>query len=252
MTIYDEPYYYEIAFSFINPKKQLKLFEDFINRYSKIKVNSILDIGCGPSLQLIEIAKKKYEVIGLDINKGMLKYLKHKAKEEKIKIKTIKANMVNFKLKNKVDFAFIMMGTIGYVRNNDEFLKHLDSVACSLNKGGLYLIENFTIDWANIKSYKPTSWIMRRNKTKIKTAYKVELRDILNQKIMETIKVSVDDHGKKMTLQEKRERNLIFPQEFLMLLKVNNKFEFLGWFERNKIRPLTKARGDNIALLRRK
>jgi len=40
----------------------------------------------------------------------MLEYLHQKAKSDGIKIETIKADLIRFKLKNKVDFAFIMMG----------------------------------------------------------------------------------------------------------------------------------------------
>ena len=65
-TIYKEPRYYEIAFSFIDTRKQVDLFERFIRKYSRINVKRFLDIGCGPTLQLREIAKRGYEAIGLD------------------------------------------------------------------------------------------------------------------------------------------------------------------------------------------
>lgn len=65
MAVYDEPLYYEIAFSFVNVNEQVNLFEKFIGKYSKVKVKRVLDIACGPSLQLREMAKRGYEVIGL-------------------------------------------------------------------------------------------------------------------------------------------------------------------------------------------
>lgn len=69
----------------------------------------------------------------------MLEYLSEKAKEEELKIKTMQANMANFRLEEKVDFAFIMMGSLEFA-SNEEFLSHLDSLANSLKKGGLYFI----------------------------------------------------------------------------------------------------------------
>lgn len=53
--IYNQPKYYEIAFSFVDAKKQVELFERFIKKYSKVKVKKVLDIACGPALQLREI-----------------------------------------------------------------------------------------------------------------------------------------------------------------------------------------------------
>ncbi|HEC91777.1 MAG TPA: class I SAM-dependent methyltransferase [Candidatus Atribacteria bacterium] len=252
MVIYKNPLYYEIAFSFVNAEKQVDLFEKFIKKFSKIKVKRFLDIGCGPSLQLREIAKRGYEAVGLDSSSKMLKYLEQKGKEKGIKIETVKADMIDFHIKKKADFVFIMMGTIGYIKNNEDFLKHLNSVAHSLRKGGLYLIENFTLDWLN---FKPQSWTMSKDGIKVKTTYRVELKDSLNQIITEKLKLEVNDRGKRLLLERKCDRKLIFPQEFLTLLKLNNRFEFLGWFtgfsKSRYPKRLSKSSMDNIVLLRR-
>ena len=123
MAVHEQPVYYEIAFSFVNPKKQVDLFEKFIRKYSRIKVKRVLDIGCGPSLQLRELAKRGYEAIGVDLSPEMLRYLYKKSKEEGIVIQTLKADKTNFCLAKKVDFAFIMMGSFVFC-NNEEMLKH--------------------------------------------------------------------------------------------------------------------------------
>ncbi|MEM3679988.1 MAG: hypothetical protein QXU47_09155 [Candidatus Bathyarchaeia archaeon] len=38
MKVYDNPLYYEVAFSFFNPKKQVDHFEDIIRRFSRMKL----------------------------------------------------------------------------------------------------------------------------------------------------------------------------------------------------------------------
>ncbi|MEM7825011.1 MAG: class I SAM-dependent methyltransferase [Candidatus Aenigmatarchaeota archaeon] len=248
MAVYNEPLYYEIAFSFVDAKKQADLFEKFIERYSEVKVKRVLDVACGPSLQLRELAKRGYEAVGLDISLQMLNYLKQKAKEEGIKIETIKADMTKFKLKKKIDFCFIMMGSFRF-KNNEELLKHLDCVSNSLKEGGLYLIENMELDWL---TFKPQSWTMKRNGIEVKTTYKLKQKDPISQTSEENIVLQVDDHGKELKFVEKGVIKHVFPQEFLALVKLNNKFEFLGWFERFKFRKLRKGSMDNIVLLRRK
>ncbi len=247
-AVYNEPLYYEIAFSFVDASKQVDLFEKFIDNYSKVKVRRVLDIACGPSLQLREIAKRGYEAIGLDLSPQMLEYLKRKAKEEGVKIETVKASMINFRLKDKADFAFIMMGSFRF-RNNEELLKHLDCVSNSLKKGGLYLIENMELDCLG---FKPQSWVMRRNRVKVKVTYGLKQKDALSQTSEENIILEINDHGKKLKLIEKGIIKNIFPQEFLALVELNNKFEFLGWFERFKFKKLEKGSMDNIVLLRKK
>ena len=123
MIVYQQPLYYEIAFSFIKAKEQVDNFEKIITKFSEIEVKRFLDIACGPSLQLREIARRGYESIGLDSSSQMLRYLEKKAKEEGVKVETVKADMTNFKLKDKADFAFIVMGSLN-VESNEKFLSH--------------------------------------------------------------------------------------------------------------------------------
>jgi ubiquinone/menaquinone biosynthesis C-methylase UbiE len=133
MVIYKQPLYYEIAFGFINPKEQVDNFEKVIKRFSKIEVKRFLDIACGPSLQLREIARRGYKAVGLDSSSQMLRYLEKRAEEEGLKIEAVRADMTKFRLEKKVDFAFIMMGSLN-VESNEKFLSHLDSVATSLDR----------------------------------------------------------------------------------------------------------------------
>ena len=130
MEAYKQPLYYEVAFGFVNPKEQVDNFKRLIKKFSKIEVNRFLDIACGPSLQLREIARRGYEAVGLDSSSQMLNYLEKKAKEEELKIETIQADLTDFRLEKKADFAFIMMGSLN-MKSKEKFLSHLDSVAAS-------------------------------------------------------------------------------------------------------------------------
>ncbi|OGG47085.1 MAG: hypothetical protein A3F84_14005 [Candidatus Handelsmanbacteria bacterium RIFCSPLOWO2_12_FULL_64_10] len=250
--VYSVPLYYEIAFSFVDAKKQINLFEKFIRKFSKIPVRRMLDIGCGPSLQLREAARRGYEAVGLDASPQMLKHLKARAQEEGVRIDTAQADLTGFRLRQKVDFACIMMGTISYVRSNREFLSHLNSVAASLRRGGLYLIEEFRLDWGGKRFFTPSIWTMKRDGIRVKTTYDYQLKDTLKQTVVDFFRLDVDDHGRRRVFEDRTTTKLIFPQELLTLIERNGKFEFLGWFERHRMRRLTRANMDNITLLRRK
>jgi len=255
MAVYKQPLYYEIALSFIDPKEQVDNFERLIKKFSKIEVKRFLDIACGPSLQLREIARRGYEAVGLDSSSQMLRHLENKAKEEGLKIETVKADMTDFALKKKVDFSFIMMGSLN-VESNEKFLSHLNSVAASLNEGGLYLIQNQGLDWT--KGEKQ-SWTMKRNGITVTTTYESHLKDILSQTYEEKITLEVEDNGKRKKFIHKGDLKFIFPQEFKTLIRLNGKFEFLGWWQGNcnswdLDKPLEEAKNldDNMILLRRK
>ncbi|MDO8537867.1 MAG: class I SAM-dependent methyltransferase [archaeon] len=248
MKIYNKPLYYEIAFSFVDAKKQTELFEKFIKKYSKLRVKRVLDIACGPSLQLRELAKKGYEAVGLDLSSQMLEFLQQKAVVEGIKIETIKANMMKFKLKKKADFAFIMMGSFKF-KNNNELLKHLNCVSNSLKKGALYLIENLEFGW---KKRAPQYWTMKRNGIKVKTTYSLRMLNARSQSCEEKILMKAIDNKKKLKFFEKRKIKYFFLQEFEEIIKLDNKFEFIGLFDRNKIKKLEKPNPNNLVVLRKK
>jgi len=255
MEIYKHPQYYEIAFSFIDPEEQIDNFERIIQKFSKIGVNRFLDIACGPSLQLRELARRGYEAIGLDLHPEMLKHLRAKAKEEGLRIETVQADMYNFRLKEKVDFAFVMMGSLD-AQSNEKFLSHLDSVAASLNSGGLYFIQNVSLDWTRKVKQK---WTMKRDGMVVKATFEACFKDILSQTYTEKTTLEVNDNGETKKFVQEEDFKFIFPQEFKTLLRLNGKFEFLGWWKGNcnawhLDRPLDKEKDfrDNMVLLRRK
>lgn len=250
--IYSQARYYEIAFSFVNIKKQVDLLEKFIKKYSRVKVKTVLDIACGPAEQLREFARRNYKAIGLDQSQMMLDYVTKQAQKENLPISLNKNDMNKFNLKTNADFAYIMMGSIIYAKNNTLMLSHLDSVAGALKSGGLYLIENMNFNWPDQKIFQPQSWTMKKNKITVKTTYQLTLKNPLEQTVSQMIKLEVTDNGKAQKFIDYDNVKLIFPEEFKLLVEKNNKFEFLGFFERRRLKKLKTISVDNIVLLRKK
>ncbi len=250
--IYAHPKYYEIAFSFVDIKKQIDLLEKFLNKHSEVKVKRVLDIGCGPSLQLREFVHRGYQGIGMDICKPMLEYLTKKAKHENLEIKTLCADMTDFNFKKKVDLALIMMGTIGDFKSNQDLYKHLTCVGNALKKGGLYIIENATLDWRPKTILKPQIWTIEKNNIKVKTTFKLEILDLVKQELLETLEIKITDGNKKKEFVEKSRRKLIFPQEFMEIVNKTNKFKLLGYFKKSsEIVKMKKANNSNYLLLKK-
>ena len=251
MPVYDEPLYYEIAFGFVDIPRQIDLFEKFMQDYSNIPVSRVLDIGCGPSQQLRELARRGYVAVGLDRSPQMLAYLTEKAGEEGVRVETVQGDMKGFALEARVDYAHILMGTISLMGSKENLLSHLDSVARSLNSGGIYIIENLGINWHSPEFFGSQRWTMERDGIRIETTYSAELVDSLNQRLRETLRMEVDDHSEKKVFEGSTETRAFFPQEFITLVEMNGMFEFLGYFERSSTERLTEAHQDNIVLLRR-
>ncbi len=246
-NVYRQPVYYEIAFRFFDVPKQADLIEKFGRLHGRREIRRVLDIACGPSLQLREFARRGYACIGLDRNREMLDYLKSKDP----RIVTVRGDLARFRLPSKVDLAFIMMGSL-MLRSNLELFSHLDSVAGALARGGLYLIENAHLDWVDFETAEAEQWTMSRDGIEVKATYDTELCAPLEQIYREWLILEVDDHGRSATFRDERRVKAVFPAEFKTLVGLHGKFDFVGFFERSSTKRLKTAKNDNLVVLRRK
>ena len=68
----------------------------------------ILDIGCGTGRHAVELAKRGYEVTGLDLSETQLRKARTKAAEAGVKVEFIRADARNFRLGRKFDLAIMI------------------------------------------------------------------------------------------------------------------------------------------------
>ena len=54
-SIYSFPHYYEIAFSYRDIPAEVDVMEEAIAKYSKIPVNTVLELACGNSPHMLEL-----------------------------------------------------------------------------------------------------------------------------------------------------------------------------------------------------
>jgi len=252
MSLYKNPKYYEIAFSFRNIPSEVNFFEAAIKKFSKIKVKNVFELASGNSPYLEEWHKRGYKYFGLDLNSEMLDFVKTRAKKKGIEMKLFRRNMNNFSLgKLRIDLAYVLLGSL-YVKSNDEFFKHLDSVSKILKSGGLYILDG--VVWFNIFSNDKQSWTISKNGIKVKATFRAKVIDPIEQTFQEDLVLEIFDHGAKKQIRSNELRKLFFPQEFLSLIKCHNKFEFLGWFDNFDInkRATSNPKSRRVVILRKK
>ena len=251
--LYDSPRYYEIAFSFRNIQKEVHVFEECFKRYSRIPVKSVLELGCGNSPHMEELIKRGYHYNGLDLSDAMLEYSRRKSLRIGARVNLVRANMIDFSLKKKFDFAYIMLGSLS-VKSTSELISHFNSVARVLKKGGLYLLDwciQYDSPW---KSEGGGTWTIERDGTKVKTTVSWKVVSRVEQTFEENIILEVNDHGKKFRIIGKDIKRAIYPQEFLCFISNTKIFEFVGWWNIWDLnQPLAKVNKIDrpITLIRR-
>ncbi len=101
----------------------------------------ILDLGCGTGNLSIELAKRGYDMIGIDISAEMLSCAKIKSVQQSLDILYINQDMSNFELYGTVDVVLSMMDSINYITHKNDLKSVFKLVNNYLNPGGLFIFD---------------------------------------------------------------------------------------------------------------
>jgi len=225
--VYDNPKYYEIAFSFRDSIAEVDVLERAIERFSRIPVRTVLELGCGPAPHLDELTRRGYQYIGLDSSSAMLEYAMCKADRVHSPATFVLADMTDFRIEGRTDFVFVLLGSL-QAASTEELHSHFDSVSRSLKRGGLYFL-----DWC--VSFEPSretseSWEMAEGHIKVITTSRTKLANPVEQIYDETLTLEVQEGGNRRMFQEAFKSRQMYPQEFLLLVGARRDFEFVGWW----------------------
>ncbi len=250
MEAYRYPRYYEIALAPDDPAAELDFFEAAIGRFSGAKVRRVFELGAGTAPYLEEWHRRGYRYCGLDLSPAMLDFAREKAGRSGIEAEFVHGDMRDLdRGLGPFDLAYIMLGSL-YTRSNPEFLAHLDRMADLLTPGALYLLDS--VVWFRMWHDYRRSWTRRRGGVTVHTRYRAEPLDPVAQTYHETLTFSVDDSGKKMTIEGRVPAKIYFPQEFLCLIELSSRFEFIGWYNDFSLTAPLTPEGRHMAILRRR
>lgn len=114
--------------------------EDTLKRLRK-QPKTIVDLGCGTGNVTIPLARKGYEVLGVDLSCDMLAEAQHKAAKENLSIPFFCQDMVELALPRKVDAIISLCDSLNYLIEDGELRVAFEHVAASLVEGGLFLFD---------------------------------------------------------------------------------------------------------------
>lgn len=251
---YDYPAYYELAFSFRDLSHEADVITETIARYARTEVRDVLNLACGPSPHLPELARRALRFHGLDLNAHMLAHSQRKAHNAGAQASFTRQSMVDFTLATPVDYVFIALGDL-YVRRTDELKTHLASVARALRPGGLFLLD-WCIQFEPAAMFKPEGehWHVTQGDVAVQCHVTMQPTDPLQQLFEEQFSMQVQHGATALHLASPSIKRAVYPQEFLTLIDSLGTLEFIGWWNnwdlsqplsgasRNLFRPITLLR----------
>ncbi|MGB7063380.1 MAG: class I SAM-dependent methyltransferase [Candidatus Zixiibacteriota bacterium] len=114
-------------------REESELFARLIRKHAKIKVRTLLDVGCGGGKNTFHL-KRHFEVTGIDVSKAMLANAKKLNPECTFR----PADMRNFELKRQFDSVLINDAT-AYMTTSRDLLKALKGAYRHLKAGGVMI-----------------------------------------------------------------------------------------------------------------
>ena len=100
----------------------------------------ILDIGCGTGRHAIELAKRGYQVTGIDLSESQLKRAREKAKEQGVKIDFERHDARNLPFKSDFDLAIMLCeGGFSLMETDEMNFEILKSATKSLKNNGKFI-----------------------------------------------------------------------------------------------------------------
>lgn len=250
MEAYQYPLYYAIALAPSDPAREIDFFEAAIEKFSRVEVKQLFELGAGTAPYLEEWHRRGYAYCGLDLSPEMIEFAREKARRLGIDAKFILGDMRELdRSLGPFELAYVLLGSL-YVRSNREFLDHLDRMAAVLAPGCLYLLDSFV--WFRIFHDYKRSWTRRQGGVSVHTRYRAELTDPVGQTYDECLTFTVNDHGKAVVINGRVPVKVFFPQEFLSLVELSRRFEFIGWYNDFSFTAELKPEGRHIAILRRR
>ncbi len=145
---YDRLYYYDD--SHINESTAI---DGILKTHKPLKINKILDVGCGTGLHAQELFKREYCVTGLDISKQMLKIAKKRV--SKYKGRLINADISRWKPEIETNDAVLsLFMTMSYILDADKLISAFKNIYTTLRKNGLFLFDVVNCLWA-YRNFEP-------------------------------------------------------------------------------------------------
>jgi SAM-dependent methyltransferase len=117
------------------------LIEEIFRRADR-PVRTILDLGCGTGRHSVELARRGYEVVGVDLSEAMLDRARRRAVAETSGTATfLRGDIQTVQLGRRFDAVLSMFAVIGYQISDNAVRSTLANVRRHLEPGGVFVFD---------------------------------------------------------------------------------------------------------------
>jgi SAM-dependent methyltransferase len=102
----------------------------------------VLDLACGTGRHALELARRGFSVVGVDIARDLLDIAENDAASESLEASFLEADLRELDFEDEFDFVLSLNdGAVGYFETEEENLRTFEVVARALRSGGGHLMQ---------------------------------------------------------------------------------------------------------------
>lgn len=134
--------YYDFIYrDLVNYAGDVAFLQAVFRRWMTERPARILDLGCGTGSHDLPLARRGYEVTGLDLSSAQLAVARDKARRAHLRIRFVRGDMRSFDLRRTFDAAVCMFGAFGYLLEPSDVQSCLRSIRRHLRPGAVFVFE---------------------------------------------------------------------------------------------------------------
>ncbi len=133
-------YYYDRLIYDVNYQKNANYYDEIISKFSKGK-GILLDLACGTGSLSFEMAKRGYDVIGVDLSQDMLGIAIEKKYENSLPVQFICQDMTKLDLYGTIDVTLCTLDSLNHLKDKHNLEKAIKKVSLFTEKNGLFIFD---------------------------------------------------------------------------------------------------------------
>jgi len=133
--------YYDMLYADKDYEREVDFLEEIFQRYSRYTLRTILDVGCGTGGHAVPLAKRGYEVTGIDVSRVMIDKARENARNNKVEISFDVMDIRKLQLDRRFDVCICMFSVIDYLVKNRDVQYGLCNIRKHLKKEALFIFD---------------------------------------------------------------------------------------------------------------
>jgi SAM-dependent methyltransferase len=122
--------------------EQVRREVDFIVKALDLPAGAkVLDLCCGQGRHSLELARRGFQVVGVDLSEALLYAARKRAESEGLSVTFLHCDMREIDFADEFDAVINMFTSFGYLESEAEDEKVLGKVAQALKSGGKFLLD---------------------------------------------------------------------------------------------------------------